>query len=183
VLEVDRIDQAYEAFKTVRGESSDAILEDEGAIRADFDLLRGQLLHEKQEAVSFIDLFKRPSLRKRCMVGWITMFGAQGTATLVINSTSCTGPSFRVQQLTDTFILQTMVLCYTRIWALGRCNSCSSNADGLACAHLATGSMPWWLINSAGPGCSVSLLALAPDRIFHLTHSSPLQCLVSPAAS
>jgi hypothetical protein len=125
VLEVDRIDQAYEAFKTVRGESSDAILEDEGAIRADFDLLRGQLLHEKQEAVSFIDLFKRPSLRKRCIVGWITMFGAQGTATLVINSTSCTGPSFHIQQLTDalSYRLRSSAILEFGLW------------DGATAAH------------------------------------------------
>lgn len=60
----------------------------EEALRNEFQLLRAQLIHEKHNAVSFIELFRRPSLRKRCMIGFLTMFGAQGTATLVINSMS-----------------------------------------------------------------------------------------------
>lgn len=80
------MEEAYASFKAVRAESSDTMLNDEMAICSEFDLIRRQLLHEKQEAVSFIDLFKQPSLRKRCIIGWLTMFGAQGTATLVINS-------------------------------------------------------------------------------------------------
>jgi hypothetical protein len=82
------VEEAYASFKTVRAESSDSILDDEMAIRAEFELLHRQLMHERQEAVTFIDLFKQPSLRKRCIIGWLTMFGAQGTATLVINSKS-----------------------------------------------------------------------------------------------
>jgi hypothetical protein len=91
---------AYASFKTVRAESSDSILDDEMAIRAEFELLRRQLVHERQESVTFVDMFKQPSRRKRCIIGWLTMFGAQGTATLVINSksfdTKCTRPAANV---------------------------------------------------------------------------------------
>jgi len=86
LLDHDRVEDAYKSFKAVRAETTDTIANDELAIRADFNLLQGQLMHEKLEELSFIDLFKRPSMRKRCIVGWLTMFGAQGTATLVINS-------------------------------------------------------------------------------------------------
>jgi hypothetical protein len=88
LLDQDRVEDAYKSFKTVRAESTDAILNDESAIHAEFNILQGQLLHEKLEHISFLDLFRRPSMRKRCIIGWLTMFGAQGTATLVINSRS-----------------------------------------------------------------------------------------------
>jgi len=99
VLAQDRIEDAYKSFKTTRAETSDLIIDDEAAIHAEFDLLHRQLIHEKQNAISFLDLFRQPSLRKRCIVGWLTMFGAQGTATLVINSTLMQW-SVPVQQLT-----------------------------------------------------------------------------------
>jgi hypothetical protein len=82
------MDEAYKSFKTTRAETTDSILTDEVAIRAEFDLLHGQLIHEKQNHIGFMDLFRHKSLRKRCIIGFITMFGAQGTATLVINSES-----------------------------------------------------------------------------------------------
>lgn len=88
LLDHDRVDDAYKSFKAVRAESSDAILNDESAIRAEFTLLQGQLLHEKQSELSLVSLFKLPHFRKRCLVGWLAMFGCQGTATLVINSES-----------------------------------------------------------------------------------------------
>lgn len=82
VLSQDRTDEAYRAFVNTRADST----QDEQAMRLDFDVLHAHLIHEKQNAVKFIDLFKQPGLRKRCIIGWLTMFGAQGTATLVINS-------------------------------------------------------------------------------------------------
>lgn len=94
LLDHDRIEDAYKSFKAVRAETNDAILNDEMAIQAEFNLLQGQLRHEKLEELSLLDLFRRPSMRKRCIVGWLTMFGAQGTATLVINSKS-SAPSSR----------------------------------------------------------------------------------------
>ena len=36
--------------------------------------------------LSFADLFKKQSMRKRCLIGFLTMAGAQATATIVINS-------------------------------------------------------------------------------------------------
>ena len=86
LLEQDRTDEAYVAFKTVHAESTAAIAGDDAAIRAEFSFLQAQLVQEKREALSFLDLFRRPAMRKRCIVGFLTMFGAQGTATLVINS-------------------------------------------------------------------------------------------------
>ncbi len=84
VLTQDRVEDAYKSFVMARAETSN--IEDVQAIKAEFDVMHLQLVHEKQNAVSFADLFRQPHLRKRCIVGWLTMFGAQGTATLVINS-------------------------------------------------------------------------------------------------
>ena len=88
VLDHDRVDEAYQSFRKVRAESSDSVIDHDDVVRTDFAMLQGQILHERLNAVTFIDLFKQPSLRKRCIIGWLTMFGAQGTATLVINSMS-----------------------------------------------------------------------------------------------
>jgi len=87
VLDHDRVDEAYKSFQTVRAENSDSTTHHDDDVRAEFTLLQGQILHERLNAVTFMDLFRQPSLRKRCLIGWLTMFGAQGTATLVINST------------------------------------------------------------------------------------------------
>ncbi|EHY54629.1 MFS-type transporter criB [Exophiala dermatitidis] len=86
LLDQNCVDEAYKSFVAVRAESDDAMLNNEHAIRAEFKLLQGQLLHEKQEELSLVSLFKLPHFRKRCLVGWLTMFGCQGTATLVINN-------------------------------------------------------------------------------------------------
>jgi hypothetical protein len=84
VLSQDRVEDAYKSFVMARAEA--ASVEDTPAVKAEFELLHLQLIHEKQNAVAFVDLFLQPHLRKRCIVGFLTMFGAQGTATLVINS-------------------------------------------------------------------------------------------------
>ncbi|KAH8817019.1 MFS transporter [Xylogone sp. PMI_703] len=84
LLSQDRVEEAYKSFLTARAEASN--IEDTPAIRAEFDILHLQLIHEKQNVCSFLDLFRKPHLRKRCIVGWLTLFGAQGTATLVINN-------------------------------------------------------------------------------------------------
>lgn len=81
-----REDEAFLAFKATRAESSDALLDDDNAVRADFETLRRQTLHEVANDVPFIDLWRKPSLRKRCIIGFITTFGCQATATIVINS-------------------------------------------------------------------------------------------------
>lgn len=105
------MDEAYKSFKTTRAETTDAILTDEVAIRAEFDLLRGQFMHEKQNHVGFMDLFRHKSLRKRCIVGFITMFGAQGTATLVINSKSMTpSVSIHSRKLKDLVRLRSIAV-------------------------------------------------------------------------
>ncbi|OAL36712.1 hypothetical protein AYO20_04044 [Fonsecaea nubica] len=85
LVDRDRVDEAYRSFKAVRAERTDDIISDDLAIRAEFNLLQGQILHERLEVLSFIDLWRKPSMRKRCIVGFLALFGCQGTATLVIN--------------------------------------------------------------------------------------------------
>jgi hypothetical protein len=62
------------------------LLNDDDAIRADFELLHRQTMHEVANDVPFIDLFRKPTLRRRCIIGFLTTFGCQTTATIVINS-------------------------------------------------------------------------------------------------
>lgn len=52
----------------------------------EFEALCQQIKMEEGEPTSFADLFRIPSLRKRCIVGFLALFAAQGTATLVINN-------------------------------------------------------------------------------------------------
>ena len=74
--------EAFQAFNATRAESS----EDSASIELEFDALVQQIKMEEGEPTSFSDLFRIPSLRKRCIVGFLALFAAQGTATLVINN-------------------------------------------------------------------------------------------------
>ncbi|KAL6240681.1 hypothetical protein RBB50_012391 [Rhinocladiella similis] len=86
LIDRDRLEDAYLAFKAVRAETSDNIVNNEDAILEEFKLLQGQILHERQEALSMMDLFRLPHMRKRCIMGFLVLFGCQGTGTLVINN-------------------------------------------------------------------------------------------------
>ena len=87
---------------------------DEPAIRAEFDLLYGQIKHERLEEHTLGDLFKKPSMRKRCIIGFLTLFGCQATGTLVINSKYLRklGVGSDNEQIMDR--------CCTRLWGLAQ---------------------------------------------------------------
>ena len=82
LIDHGRQNEAFQAFNATRAESS----EDSAAIEMEFEGLVQQIKMEEGEPTSFADLFRIPSLRKRCIVGFLTLFAAQGTATLVINN-------------------------------------------------------------------------------------------------
>ncbi|KAL7892222.1 MFS transporter [Trichoderma sp. TUCIM 5745] len=63
----------------------DSVLNDRSAILEEFSTLKGLIQHEKLTH-RFVDLFKSPGMRKRCFLGFLVMFGCQGTGTLVINN-------------------------------------------------------------------------------------------------
>lgn len=86
LLDQDRPDEALKAFEAVRAESDDSMLQDRTAILEEFRMLRSLIQHEKMAKHRFIDLFTSPGMRKRCLIGFLILFGCQGTATLVINS-------------------------------------------------------------------------------------------------
>ncbi len=111
----DRMDDAYKVFKTLRAESSDDMIGNEQAIKAEFDLLYGQIKHERLEEHTLGGLFRKPSMRKRCIIGFLTLFGCQATGTLVINSEY----GYDLLSL-DVDVEQTMVHCCTRLWVLAR---------------------------------------------------------------
>jgi len=48
--------------------------------------LRLQVIEEMKDYVPLTDFFKRPALRKRCFIGWLTMAAGQCTGTIVINN-------------------------------------------------------------------------------------------------
>ncbi|KAH0839199.1 putative MFS sugar transporter [Fonsecaea pedrosoi] len=84
LLDHDRYEEAFESFKRVRAESSDAFLSDEAALRADFAILREQIIFEKQQQLSLWDIFRLPHYRKRLIVGFVTMVAPQVTGTQII---------------------------------------------------------------------------------------------------
>ncbi|KAL6792876.1 general substrate transporter [Trichoderma sp. SZMC 28012] len=86
LLDQDRPDEALKAFEAVRAESDDSMLQDRTAILEEFRMLRSLIQHEKMAKHRFIDLFTSPGMRKRCLIGFLILFGCQGTATLVINN-------------------------------------------------------------------------------------------------
>ncbi|KAH8655331.1 general substrate transporter [Xylariales sp. PMI_506] len=76
----DGIDDAFKSFALTQD------VTDEESVRREFDILVEQVRHEKENIHSWSDFYTQPGLRKRCIIGWLTLFGAQGTATLVINN-------------------------------------------------------------------------------------------------
>jgi MFS family permease len=86
LIDHDQHDNALKAFKQVRAETNDDILDDDAAINADFAVLNEQIAFEKQNPVSLMDLVRLPHYRKRVIVGVITMVAPQLTGTQIIYS-------------------------------------------------------------------------------------------------
>ncbi|KAF5575469.1 major facilitator superfamily transporter [Fusarium pseudocircinatum] len=82
----NRIDEARDSFNYTRLASGEGPASDEEATDADFEVLRRQTICEMQQNVTFLDLLRTPSMRKRCITGFLTTFGCQATATIVINN-------------------------------------------------------------------------------------------------
>ncbi|KAK3112211.1 hypothetical protein LTR53_011749 [Teratosphaeriaceae sp. CCFEE 6253] len=80
LLTKDKHDQAFQAFSRTRANAAGHELQ------SDFALLEEQVRLELNADPSWMDFVRQPGLRKRCIIGFLTMFGAQGTATLVINN-------------------------------------------------------------------------------------------------
>lgn len=83
MIRCDRIEDAFLAFQSSHAGSEEGGI---ASLRTQFDLLHAQIRHEKEMATTFVELFSRPSLRKRCAVGFLTCFAGQATATQVIAS-------------------------------------------------------------------------------------------------
>lgn len=82
VIRQDHIGKAFIAFQTSRADEKEDLEE----VRLDFRLLCAQIQHEKESEVSLLDMIRQPHLRRRCLLGFYTLFLAQGSATLVITS-------------------------------------------------------------------------------------------------
>lgn len=82
VIRQDHIEKAFIAFQTSRADEKEDLEE----MRQDFSLLCAQIQHEKEGDISLLDMVRQPNLRRRCLLGFYTMFLAQGSATLVITS-------------------------------------------------------------------------------------------------
>ncbi|RBR07330.1 hypothetical protein FVER53590_09973 [Fusarium verticillioides] len=82
-IRCERIEEAYEAFKSVHAFKED---DSEPSMQLEFGVLHAQIQGEKEMATGYRDLLIQPTLRKRCLVGFLTCFAAQGTATMVISN-------------------------------------------------------------------------------------------------
>ncbi|RSL63420.1 hypothetical protein CEP54_005258 [Fusarium duplospermum] len=91
LLVQDDGERAYHEFKRIHLSGSNDI--DAQSIENEFILLRAQVAQEIKESVPLSHFWTQKSLRKRCLIGFLTFFAGQGTATLVINRFN------RVQQL------------------------------------------------------------------------------------
>jgi hypothetical protein len=86
VIANDRYEEAFQVFVKVHAESSDQA--DMNSVHAEFELIRAQIIHEKHNAVRFLDLFTHKTLRRRTLVGFLTLLGGQAAGTQVVNSKS-----------------------------------------------------------------------------------------------
>jgi hypothetical protein len=100
----DRIEEALKMFQRAHSASHES--EGSAAIDHEFHLLHAQILEEKHHSIAFKDLFIHSTLRKRTMLGFLTLFGCQAAGTQVINNY---GPSLYAglgYNTTDTFLIQ-----------------------------------------------------------------------------
>lgn len=86
LIDNDRTEDALKSFQSIHAESDQSIVNDHGAVVAEFNLLQALIVHERQDKHTFSDMFRYPAMRKRCLIGFFVLFACQGTATLVINS-------------------------------------------------------------------------------------------------
>jgi hypothetical protein len=84
VLLSDRVEEAFVMFKLAHSASNES--EGSAAVDEAFRLLHSQIVHEKHSNVKFRHLFTQPTLRKRTLIGFLTLFGGQAAGTQVINS-------------------------------------------------------------------------------------------------
>lgn len=84
VLLQDRSEEALEPFKKIHGDKKNDLAG--RVIEEEFLLLRSQVAQEAKNYVPLKQFWTQKSLRKRCIIGFVTFFAGQGTATLVINS-------------------------------------------------------------------------------------------------
>ncbi|KAJ9501185.1 hypothetical protein H2202_002979 [Exophiala xenobiotica] len=84
VIANDRYEEAFQVFVKVHAESSDQA--DMNSVHAEFELIRAQIIHEKHNAVRFLDLFTHKTLRRRTLVGFLTLLGGQAAGTQVVNN-------------------------------------------------------------------------------------------------
>jgi hypothetical protein len=86
VLLQDRSEHARAEFGRIHADIASA--HGEQVLEEEFLLLRAQVAQEMKHHVPLKQFWTQKSLRKRCIIGWLTFFAGQGTATLVINSQS-----------------------------------------------------------------------------------------------
>ncbi|RFU25999.1 hypothetical protein B7463_g10334, partial [Scytalidium lignicola] len=110
----DRIDEAYIAYTSTRAEITDTNNADE--TRSQFNLMHSQILHEKQNAITWKDMFTHPTLRFRCFLGFITLFACQATGTQVINNY---GPLLYKRLGYDTVLQLLIQSCWITVCPLG----------------------------------------------------------------
>ncbi|KAG4290159.1 hypothetical protein FPRO06_02045 [Fusarium proliferatum] len=82
----NRMDDARDSYNYSRLGATGGSTSDQEIHDADFETLRRQTICEIEQQIRFVDLFKSPSMRKRCITGFLTTFGCQATATIVINN-------------------------------------------------------------------------------------------------
>ncbi|RSL85625.1 hypothetical protein CEP51_003218 [Fusarium floridanum] len=84
LLVQDDGERAYHEFKRIHLSGGNDI--DAQSIENEFILLRAQVAQEVKESVPLSHFWTQESLRKRCLIGFLTFFAGQGTTTLVINN-------------------------------------------------------------------------------------------------
>jgi hypothetical protein len=83
VLVHDQTENALKEFKRLHKNDTD---ESDAIINELFLLLRAQATEEVKSQTTLREFWTQKSLRKRCIIGFLTFFAGQGTGTLVINS-------------------------------------------------------------------------------------------------
>jgi hypothetical protein len=101
----NQTDKAWEIVKNLHSTKEDV---DHTYARGEFHQMRTQLAIDRTLKSGYIEMFRRPSYRKRVFMGMGLTFALQSSGVLVINSKSCASLS-KLMKLNQTRLWNTLI--------------------------------------------------------------------------
>jgi hypothetical protein len=96
VYKTNKHEQALKVLCDLHRDRQD---ENDTFARREFNLMKIQMDHESESSLTVCQMLKAPSMRKRLVIGFVTMAGGQLTGSLVVLSESITRPRVKILEI------------------------------------------------------------------------------------